>query len=144
MVNYQEFVNEGVATGNAVVLEELAKTGNTRMKLLAGMTLLSKRNARDSQEGIKLLTEVAAKGEGTSMQSLGMIYLNGYTGIPADRALGLSWLTRATMAGNQPARNTLESIYSNGGFGLPPDAQKAAALKRLRVSAPKTITQLDR
>ncbi len=91
--------------------EKSAKLGNQYAKRLLALEYISGENiAKDSQNGISLLTECANSGDAFSCCKLGCLYLLGIEGIEKDKEKAVEWLNKSAEQGSEYARNLLENM----------------------------------
>lgn len=87
---------------------------------------MKKINTGNKQDGVRQLMEVAEEGCLGAMRDLGIMYSQGFHGIPKDTELSLQWSTRAADAGDASANYNLAIQYLTGMNGVPVNKQEAA------------------
>ncbi len=82
------------------------------------------------EEGVRLLRQAAAGGEGKAAYQLGVLSLKGDTRQAPDAQEALRWWTLGSEAGHPLAAQRLAQLYRDGGPGLVPDAVLAEQFAR--------------
>ena len=77
-----------------------------------GNTALS--DAEREAEGLRLIQLAAHSGNGAAQNELGLAYLNGEFGLPADPSHALRWFISAHAAGDMIAPYNLARVYFSG------------------------------
>jgi len=90
---------------------------------LAAMKMI---NTGNKQEGIRQLMEVADAGCLPAMRDLGIMYSQGFHGLPKDIGLSLQWSTKAGDGGDGSANYNLAVSYLTGMNGVPVNKKEAA------------------
>ena len=124
-------IDEGLAAYQrkdwATALREftpLAQTGETvAQSRLGHMYLNGFGVAKDTTEGVDLITKAAEKGDALAQNTLGGLYFRG-VGVPRDTARALLWFGRAADQNQPNALNNLGQLYFIGN-GVPKDEAKA-------------------
>lgn len=75
---------------------------------------------------VRLLKPQAEKGNVGATHVLGMMYLQGVSGVKKDQQAGLGLLERAAAAGHETSQKALAQVYQEGLFGVPKNAEKAS------------------
>jgi len=106
---------------------------DTLMKMISsaeaeqGLNLILSPSATLSQKrrGLRLLRNAAERGHAEAAHNLGVVYLEGVSGVSACERSALRWFTLAAERGYSHSAHNLAAFYSQGLAGLKSDANEA-------------------
>ncbi len=104
-----------------------ARGGDVPSQEILGLMQVRGMVGATPSEGLVWLKKAAEAGSASAMSNLGIIYLQGPSGIPVQRAEALKWLLESAKHGDADAANRA-AIMLLQGQGVPQDPSRAVTL----------------